>query len=200
MATHEGPDAAAADEQVTGTLTDPAMIRALGHPARLTILEHLSAADTAATATELADVVGLSPSATSYHLREMAKHGLVREAEGRGDGRERRWQEVGRGRHVDIDLPGSGERRKAEEALLAAVLARSNERVTSWFARVDDEPAQWVEAAGIFDSAVVVTPAELAEITAAYQELLRPYSRRNRRDPPADARVVQAHLRVVPTN
>ncbi len=44
------------------------------NPARMTILEHLGA-NGPATATECAELVGLSPSATSYHLRALARAG-----------------------------------------------------------------------------------------------------------------------------
>src|SRR5690348_6379348 len=73
------------------TITDPAVMRALAHPARLSILEHLMSGEPT-TATECAAVVELSPSATSYHLRALAKVGLIEEAPGRGDGRERLWR------------------------------------------------------------------------------------------------------------
>lgn len=72
-------------------IRDPQVMRALAHPARLAILEHLMSGETG-TATECAAVSGLSPSATSYHLRALAKVGLVEEAASRGDGRERVWR------------------------------------------------------------------------------------------------------------
>src|SRR6516162_99595 len=69
-------------------LSDPRASRALAHPARLAILEALTAGDEL-TATELAAVTGLSPSATSYHLKALAKWGIVEAGEGRADGRAR---------------------------------------------------------------------------------------------------------------
>src|ERR671935_277511 len=71
------------------TLTDPRAMRALAHPTRLALLDHLHAVEQA-TATECAAVVGESPSALSYHLRALAKWGFVEEGEG-GVGRERPW-------------------------------------------------------------------------------------------------------------
>jgi DNA-binding transcriptional ArsR family regulator len=202
MAARESAGVASeADHQEYGmVITDPAMIRALSHPARLMIVEHLRDSDAPATATELAELVGLSPSATSYHLRAMAGHGLVEEAESRGDRRERRWRVVGGGGwQVEGGTKGDPEQRVAEEALLAVVLARADERITRWRSRIDSEPAEWSDAVAVFDTALLVTPAELAEIHAAYRELLQPYLRRNRPDPPADARVVSAHFRTVPS-
>src|SRR5437764_1531324 len=65
-------------------------MRALAHPTRLALLDHLHAVDHA-TATECAAVVGDSPSSCSYHLRALARWRFVEEAEG-GAGRERPWR------------------------------------------------------------------------------------------------------------
>jgi Helix-turn-helix domain len=57
-------------------LTNPRIMRALAHPARIVIWQHLGL-EGPATATECAAVAGLSPSACSYHLRTLAKYGFV---------------------------------------------------------------------------------------------------------------------------
>src|SRR5579875_3782688 len=73
-------------------LTDPRMMRALAHPARIAILQHL-AIEGPATATECAEVAGLSPSACSYHLRALARYGFVEEDPAAAvDGRQRPWR------------------------------------------------------------------------------------------------------------
>src|SRR5579859_2346107 len=59
-------------------LTDPQMMRALAHQARIAIWLHLGLHGPA-TATECAEVAGLSPSACSYHLRTLARYGFVEE-------------------------------------------------------------------------------------------------------------------------
>jgi len=59
-------------------LTDPKMMRALAHPARIAIWTHIAMRGSA-TATECAEVAGLSPSACSYHLRSLARYGFVEE-------------------------------------------------------------------------------------------------------------------------
>ena len=59
-------------------ISDPRALRALAHPARLSLLQHL-VLDGPATATECAEVAGLSPSACSYHLRALARYGFVDE-------------------------------------------------------------------------------------------------------------------------
>ena len=70
-------------------LTDPRMMRALAHPARIAIWAHLGLHGPA-TATECAEIAGLSPSACSYHLRTLARYGFVEEdPDSAADGRER---------------------------------------------------------------------------------------------------------------
>ena len=46
------------------------------------------------TASGLAERFGESSGATSYHLRQLERHGFVREVEGKGTGRERWWERV----------------------------------------------------------------------------------------------------------
>ena len=70
-----------------------------------------------ATATECAGLVGLSPSATSYHLRAMAKVGLIREAPSRGDGRERVWRSHLQGLNIEAGPEGGAAERAADREL-----------------------------------------------------------------------------------
>ena len=53
-------------------------MRALAHPVRIAVLTHLQRHGPS-TATRLAPEVGASPSVTSWHLRHLAAHGLVRD-------------------------------------------------------------------------------------------------------------------------
>jgi DNA-binding transcriptional ArsR family regulator len=69
----------------------PVALRALAHPQRLRMLGMLRV-DGPATATSLAARLGLNSGATSYHLRQLSRHGFIEEDAGRGNGRERWWQ------------------------------------------------------------------------------------------------------------
>src|ERR1700751_2647889 len=75
-------------------LTDPETMRALAHPARIALWQHLLL-EGPATATECAPVAGLSPSACSYHLRQLARYGFVEQDHAAAaNGRERPWRGV----------------------------------------------------------------------------------------------------------
>ena len=67
---------------------NPRSIRALAHPARLAIINALVTGDEL-TATECAELTGLSPSATAYHLKLLERYGIVETAPSRPDRRER---------------------------------------------------------------------------------------------------------------
>jgi len=74
-----------------GRMLDAGALRALAHPLRVKIYDILSQYG-AHTATMLAEKLGESSGSTSYHLRALAKHDLIREVEGKGSGRERWWE------------------------------------------------------------------------------------------------------------
>src|SRR4249919_3515602 len=65
-------------------LHDPRDIRALAHPARMAIIDALASGDEL-TATECAELTGLSPSATAYHLKLLERYDLVEPAPARQD-------------------------------------------------------------------------------------------------------------------
>jgi DNA-binding transcriptional ArsR family regulator len=175
-------------------------MRALAHPARLAILEHLTASGGEITATEAAELVGLSPSATSYHLRALAKVNMIQDAPSRGDGRERVYtagppRRLDFSSEVDRDDPAG---RAAEELLIDAVLDRAEARVRTWRARMSDEPQEWYEVAVISESVVMVTPDELRELVDGLVDKIRPFQRANRADIPEGSRAVSIQLRAIP--
>ncbi|MFG3697912.1 ArsR/SmtB family transcription factor [Micromonospora sp. NPDC047620] len=180
------------------TISDPQVMRALAHPARLAITEHLSSIEAGATATECAEIVGLSPSATSYHLRELAKAGLVEQAPNRGDARERVWRTVSPSWTVDAGRGTAPEARAAERALVEAWLARDLERSRDWLRRAPDEPAEWYGASRLADSQLLLTAAELSELNEAVDRLFEPYRKRSRVEPPAGARTVAVQYKALP--
>jgi DNA-binding transcriptional ArsR family regulator len=184
-------------EQPAPTL-DATVMRAMAHPARLALLEHLRNGGPA-TATECAGVVGLSPSATSYHLRALARAGLVEAAPGRGDGRERLWR-ITAGRYEVsgvADLAPEG--REALRALLESLLAWDDIRVRRYLSRLDAEPGEWQDAAFFMDSTLLVTAEELTGLSQAIEALIAPYRKDRRPDRPPGTRPVSLAVRALPS-
>src|SRR5215472_18385161 len=110
-------------------LSDPRAIRALAHPARLALIEALLPGQEL-TATEAAALTGLSPSATSYHLKALAKWGIVEAGEARADGRDRPWRGTGRTVEVSSQVPGSTA--VAEVAIMGTFLDRTRALATEF--------------------------------------------------------------------
>src|ERR1700744_4158284 len=76
-------------------ITDPRELRALAHPLRLALLDHLMSLGEA-TAARCAEAVGSTTSNCSYHLRALGRAGFVERAES-ADGRERPWRATSTG-------------------------------------------------------------------------------------------------------
>jgi DNA-binding transcriptional ArsR family regulator len=179
-------------------ILDTAVMRAMAHPARLALLEHLRNGGPA-TATECAGVVDLSPSATSYHLRALARAGLVEAAPGRGDGRERLWR-ITAGRYAVTgvaDLAPEG--RDALRALLESLLAWDDVRVRRYLSHLDSEPPEWQDAAFFMDSTLQLTAEELTTLSQALDTLIAPYRKDRRRDLPPGTRPVSVAIRALPS-
>jgi DNA-binding transcriptional ArsR family regulator len=187
-----------AEQRVRARITDPKVMRALAHPARIAIVEHLGSTGEAVSATQCAGLVDLSPSATSYHLRELAKVGLVEEAPSRGDGRERLWRSTASGLTLEGDLD-EPETRRSQQELVDVYLARDFARLREWFGRQHEEPRAWRDAATLLGPMLLMTAEELVALNERVAELVEPYRRRERMDDaPADARPVTVHYAAFP--
>src|SRR6266702_5740249 len=71
-------------------LTDPRALRAYAHPVRMALVGLLRT-EGPLTATRAGEMLGESSGTCSFHLRQLAKYGLVEEAGG-GQGREKPWR------------------------------------------------------------------------------------------------------------
>jgi DNA-binding transcriptional ArsR family regulator len=184
----------------SATITDPRVMRALAHPARIELMEHLGTTGAVVTATEMAAQVGLSPSATSYHLRELAKYGLVELAPSRGDARERVWRSTSAGWSVDAGK-GGPDVWEAERNLIDVYLTRDFARLRDWFAGQDPQPEEWRDASVLSGRMLLLTVEELRLVDQAVRKVLEPYSRRERMaDPPPGARTVAVHFSAYPVD
>jgi DNA-binding MarR family transcriptional regulator len=159
------------------TLTDPKMMRALAHQARIAIWTYLGLHGPA-TATQCAEVAGLSPSACSYHLRTLARYGFIEEDRASAaDGRERPW----RVRLIAFsmeDLPDTPPATRVASKLLVENLREAAEETrVRYLDRESEYPADWRTASGEVFSAMHVTPDELSEARAKVLEILDQYVR-----------------------
>jgi DNA-binding transcriptional ArsR family regulator len=175
-------------------LTDAKDIRALAHPARLAVIEELYSGREL-TATECAEIAGLSPSAMSYHLRSLEKSGIVERADSKGDGRERPWRAAGS--HLEV----SGDSGLAEElALSSTILSRLSTQFNEWIAARDTEDKAWREASVVASGQVWLTLEELQEIGGVLEKLVDNYRDRSANGHPDDARRVRFSIFAFPAD
>ncbi|MGC5628845.1 ArsR/SmtB family transcription factor [Georgenia sp. Z1344] len=146
MATHNPPtDSRDPDEpEFFAPAIDARAMKAFAHPLRMAMYDYLVDHE-AATATMLARHTGESTGQTSYHLRQLERHGFVTEDPGRGSGRERWWRSVGF-RMDGFELAQDAGTRPAVEAVLSNQVAGRARQLADWYARSESEPLPWQTA------------------------------------------------------
>ena len=182
-----------ADDKIV--LSDPRAIRALAHPARLAILEALFPGEEL-TATECASLTGLSPSATSYHLKALERWGIVEAGQPRADGRDRPWKAKGRSIEVSSQVPQGTV--LAESAVLETFLDRNRALVAEFLDHQASEPPEWRDGVEVASSDYWLTAEELAEVSQALRSVLQPYEHRRRGSRPDKSRRVRVMRLIVP--
>lgn len=176
-------------------LTDPRAIKALAHPARLTVLDALSDGGEL-TATECAEAAGISPSAMSYHLRTLEKWGFVERAERSEDGRERPWRAVPGG--WEVAALGERAMNAATNAVLATMFGRVQNEFSRWAERERDQPAEWRAVTSVENWPSWLTAEEAQELQDIYRRFIESRRGRTARDHPDGARRVRTVRLLVP--
>ena len=173
-------------------LTDPRAMRALAHPARIAIMQHL-AIEGPATATECAEVAGLSPSACSYHLRALERYGFVEEDPSGGtDRRHRPWRATAISMTLRTDPERPEAERLASRLLIESFAAMADEVREGYLDRMSEYPREWQVAAGGANDVLHVTPDELEQIRRRIERVFSEYRRLDPAERPTGARRVQA--------
>lgn len=123
---------------------DASAMKAFAHPLRMAMYNYLTDHGSA-TATTLAQHLDESTGQTSYHLRQLERHGFVEEDTGRGSGRERWWKPVSytlRGTEVRDDPAAE----MPVRMMLRGTIDHRAATMSRWLERALDEPQEWVDA------------------------------------------------------
>jgi DNA-binding transcriptional ArsR family regulator len=190
------PTRASRQRRKNVVLTDPRAIKALAHPARLAVIDELFAGREL-TATECAEIAGLSPSAMSYHLRALEKWGIVERADASGDGRERPWRAAGDVLTIDSAEPRASA--VAESMMVSRMLDRTRGDLLDWVARDDRNQHGWRDVTNLASGLRWLTDDEAEELGEAVKELLDKYPRASGTARPPGARRVRVAYVMVPT-
>lgn len=176
-------------------LHDARELRAVAHPVRNRILTELGAAGPMRAA-DLARELGIPANQASFHLRQLAKYGLIEEDPDAGrDKRDRVWRLVSPD-GVSIDL-GALRRTPGGDAA-AEVFSRS--AAALGHAAVDaiySAPREDGALRTVNDSAIRLTYEEAQELAGDFDELIRAWRERTR-GKPGDRRTYLAYVALQP--
>jgi len=153
------------DEEVPGRtvirLDNAKALRAYAHPVRMKLILALRTRGPL-TATQAGRLLGESSGTCSFHLRQLAKYGLVEET-GEGVGREKPWRATATSTTWD-DVPADAET-AAAAGLLAEVLAESYfAQLMQYLEARPGETEEWQRAAYIGDRFLWLTADELTQL------------------------------------
>lgn len=173
-------------------ITDPRAIRALAHPARQRVIDELYDGKVL-TATECAELAGLTPSAMSYHLRALERWGIIERADESGDGRERPWRALAGSLMISSQASNAG--RLASQTIMRTTADRVLEQFEEM---APDDP--WDDVSSLSRSRLWLTHEEAKQFGKDLSDLVDRYKKgRTPTTHPAAARQISTLLAVVPT-
>jgi len=187
-------ESAKGEARSVNRVTDPRALRALAHPIRLSLIGLLRT-EGPLTATRAGELLGESSANASFHLRQLAKYGLVEEAGG-GHGRQRPWRATAMFTDVP-DIADSPELAAASGLFRSILAERYFDQVIRWLEARPDEPAEWQHAAQFGDTMLYLSAAELDALNKELHALIDPYADRLIRPelrPPGARLVSYLHL------
>lgn len=172
--------------------------RVFAHPLRSRIVAHLRLHG-GATSADLARALGTHTGATSYHLRVLARAGLVEDT-GLGDGRSRVWALAEDDRDADEPFVTAAPVDE-DDAAMAGWLAHDyvdhfTARAHTWVDGQHDWAPVWQDECGLQDAPVLVSEEQLTALRAELDEVLTRYRRIGAGTP--GARRVAAYTALLP--
>jgi DNA-binding transcriptional ArsR family regulator len=175
-------------------------LRALAHPLRVRILDELGSYGPL-TASGLGERLAESSGATSYHLRQLEKVGLVQEKAGHGNARERWWERrPGAITFPDpADFPaGSADRLAAR--LLNDEAFRARETAFREFIATEDGvlSEEWTNVAIADTVNLRLLPEQLKALVTDLDDVLWKYIEAYKKTPSDGARPVQVQINAFP--
>jgi hypothetical protein len=163
-----------------GELVDPAAMRALAHPLKWALMEVLLV-EGSATSTRCAEVVGDTQANCSFHLRQLARYGLV-EAAPTSSKRDRPWRLTSTDQSWAPVQPDETRARAASE-LERVFIQHEMAKLMRWERSSHTYPDAWRRAALRTGAQTWLTETELAALAEQISELMFTY--RDRAEDPS---------------
>jgi DNA-binding transcriptional ArsR family regulator len=175
---------------------DPRVLRALAHPVRNRILDEIEASGPVRAA-DVARELDIPANQASFHLRQLAKYGLVEEApEEARDKRDRVWRVADeRGVRVNLrelaDSPGGG---AAVSVFVRTAIAKGYRTIERAYATDGVEGALRT----VTDESLRLTREEAGELAGEIDALIQAWGRRTRGEDREGRRTYQLFLALQP--
>ncbi|KHL11165.1 helix-turn-helix protein [Mumia flava] len=182
---------------MTPIVLDARTLKALAHPLRVQVVGTLRRFGPS-TATQLAERLGVSSAAVSYHVRQLAAAGLVVDVPERGNARERWWKAahdvtVADTRTLDEDDPD------ALDAYLRSIATAITLRIQQVLGARSAMPPEWRSVTDLSDFRARLTPAQTEELTERLHAVAEEYVRQHpESEAGPDAEMVSFDLQVLP--
>ncbi|WP_405897292.1 helix-turn-helix domain-containing protein [Streptomyces sp. NBC_00727] len=162
-------------------VSDLGTLKAFGHPLRMKLYRALYIARQA-TASQLAEQVDEAVSLVSYHLRKLADHGLIEEADRAGrDGRERWWQPASeRLSFHDEDFSEAPEMAATHSAVSRLSFDQHVEMYRRHLDAHHSWPSEWRAASSSSEYLARLTADELAALAGEMNDLIKRYEQQGR--------------------
>ncbi len=187
----EGKDSPGSEDRILGSEA----LKAFAHPLRMSLYAELQRRGPA-TASQLARALDESSGQTSYHLRQLERHGFVEDDPGHAGGRERWWRPVGF-RLTDPGLLHDPATEPMVGAVIGQVIAERTATLTSWLEHLDGEIGDGMGQ--LSTSTIELTTEEAEALTSELLELIERHSAAaKKRERPSDARRYRVYLDVIP--
>jgi DNA-binding transcriptional ArsR family regulator len=177
---------------------DMTALKALAHPLRVKIVDTLGTYG-AHTASGLAARLGESSGATSYHLRQLEKHGFVRENIERGSARERWWERTPDGiTMVPSEFPSPAER-SASDLLTREWQVNRDALLHDFINQGSDKlERRWFEASTLDTTNLRLTSTQLRELVQELEAVTERYAALYKKHGVPGTRPVQIQLNAFP--
>jgi DNA-binding transcriptional ArsR family regulator len=174
-------------------------LRALSHPLRVQIVNALSIYGPA-TASGLAERFDESSGATSYHLRQLERHGFIREVEGKGIGRERWWERVPGALNIGSSAAEETPAGRSAAQLIFREFRQTADRLLVDFTERGPEllPPEWMDASEITTANARLTLEQMQTFVRAVNSAINTYVAPFRGQQVEGARAVQIHFNAFP--
>lgn len=177
---------------------DAPTLKALAHPMRVQILRILQLRGRASV-TSLAAELGETTGATSYHLRQLARHGLVEQTDpDDATSRQQWWQMAVDQIHMTgFDFLENEDTREAAGFLLREFQSDRSRRLANWFATATSWPHAWQRAGSDMDGQLELNATQTRALA---DELFAVISRYRELKPGRGARKIEVQYAVFPVD